>query len=516
MTRIVSESWSITKPAVSGNQGLVSSQHYLASEAGAEVLRRGGNAIDAAIAAGLVLGTVEPWMSGIGGGGYMTVHLAAEKRVRVVDFGMRAPLAASADDYPLVGSGVNASDAFNWPAVEGDANVEGPLSIAVPGYIRGMALALSQFGSWSWTDVIEPACQQAEQGLPIDWFSAQKVNQWARALRRYDETRRVYLADGLPPAADLDARLTRLPLGNLASTYRRLQTAGPEDFYTGELAGSLCRDLSAAGSRITLNDLRDYEAQIVDPLTTEYRGHQLSVSGDLTAGPSIIHALGHLSSNLAPADAPDSETYKRYANALLASYEHRLSQLGEGNTSHLCVADAEGNVVSLTQTIMSAFGSRVMLPESGVLMNNGMMWFDPRPGGPNSVVGGRRPLCNMCPVILQSPDGAVTAIGACGGRKIFPAVFQLTSFLADYGMTVEQAAHTPRLDVSGTSRITLMDSLPESIQTDMQGAFDDVAVRPHGVSPNLFALPQLIRREADGTAMGGCFVPSPHARVVAP
>ena len=519
----ITENWQIRKPAVGSDRGLVATQHYIASDIGAEVLRQGGNAIDAALAAGLALGTVEPWMSGVGGGGYMTIYLAASKEVKVAEFGMRAPFNAKTEDYPLAGEGENSSDAFNWPQVVGDTNIHGPLSVAVPGYIRGIAKALAEFGTWDWKDVIAPACEQAELGLPIDWFSAQKISTWSRGLNTYSETRKTYLADGLPPVAELDGTLGRLKLGNLARTYRTLQLEGPETYYTGTLAQSIVSDLKAAGSRITLRDLEDYSASINSPLTTSYRGSTLFTPGELTAGPSIIHALGKLEEIYSPAGKrPDAEAYISYANALFSAYEDRLENLGEGpdtrvpgNTTHLCVTDSQGNVVSLTQTIMSAFGSRIMLPGSGILMNNGMMWFDPRPGGPNSVLGGRRPLCNMCPVILQSGDGSHTAIGACGGRKIFPAVFQLAAFVSDYDMTIDEAVHHPRLDVSGTDQVTVMEHMDQSILRKLAHAFPNLVVRPNGVNPNLFALPQIIRRDASGRMTGGCFVPSPHAKVSA-
>jgi gamma-glutamyltranspeptidase/glutathione hydrolase len=522
MTDVIANTWKVSKPAVSSDRGLVSSQHYAASEAGAAVLSRGGNAIDAAIAAGLTLGTVEPWMSGIGGGGYMTLYLAATDEVKVVEFGMRAPFEATPDDYPLAPEGTNAAEAFNWPKVTGDTNIEGPLSIAVPGYLRGISLALETFGTWDWQDIIAPACEQAKLGLPIDWFSAQKINHWARVLNRFNETRRTYLADGLPPAANVDGTVARLKLGRLAETYEHLRVHGPGAYYAGELAESIVSDLQAAGSRITQRDFSDYEAAISAPLSTDYRDATLYVSGPLTAGPSIIHALEEMQSRYTPGARPDPQTYRAYIDALFSAYDHRLKHLCEGinckepgNTSHLCVADSEGNVVSLTQTIMSAFGSRIMLPGSGILMNNGMMWFDPRPGGPNSVVGGRKPLCNMCPVILRGKDRSITAIGACGGRKIFPSVFQLSSFLTDFDMTVEEAVHQGRIDVSGTDLVTVMDHLDDSIVASIQSSHAEVAVRPNGVSPNLFALPQVVQRNADGRMSGGCFIPSPHAKTAA-
>jgi len=517
MKESAEQHWQLRKPAVSSDKGLVATQHYLASDVGADVLRRGGNAVDAAIAAGLTLGVVEPWMSGIGGGGYMTVFEASSGQVQVVEFGMRAPLASIAADYPLAGEGSNASDAFNWPKVVDDRNIHGPLAVAVPGYLKGIAKALNDFGTWEWTDLIEPACVQAEAGLPIDWFSAQKINQFARGLRQYETTRETYLADGLPPAANIDGSLERLRLGNLADTYRHLQQHGPEAFYQGELAGSIAGDLARTGSRITLADLEDYSASIAPPLTTNHREARLSVSGPLTAGPSIIRALNEFATRTTPGGDMNGEVYEALAQSLFAAYEDRLANLGEGsagNTSHIAVADAEGNVVSLTQTIMSAFGARIMLPDSGILMNNGMMWFDPRPGGPNSVVGGRRPLCNMCPVILEGPGDTVTAIGACGGRRIFPAVFQLAVFMIDYGMSVDDAIHQPRLDVSGTELVTLMDHAPEETRARLADCFSALAVRPNGVNPNLFALPQVVQFSAGGIS-GGCFIPSPHAKVSA-
>jgi gamma-glutamyltranspeptidase/glutathione hydrolase len=485
------------------------------------MLRSGGNAVDAAVATGLAIGTVEPWMSGIGGGGYMTVYLAAEDRVRVVEFGMRAPFAAVPEDYPLTG-GESGADTFNWPAVAGDANVEGPLSIAVPGYIKGISLALDSFGSMAWADVIEPACRLAEWGLPIDWYTTQKITGLARALNRFDEARRIYLADGFPPVANIDGVIRTLELGRLAKTFRTLQSEGPASYYTGSLADSIATDLQAVGSRITTADLADYSASVTEPLSFRYRASTVYVPGNLTAGPSLEFALSGLSRAWRPEGGrPIASSYAAYAEALLASYAYRLEHLGAGpdvatptNTTHICVADADGNVVSLTQTIMSGFGSRVMLPGSGILMNNGMMWFDPRPGGPNSVAGGRRPLSNMCPVIVQA-DGNTVALGACGGRHIFPAVFQLLSFLVDYHLDVDAMVHQPRLDVSGTDEVTLMEQLEPDVLALLESSHPKTRRRPNGVAPNFFALPQVVQQHADGSATGGAFIPSPHAKVTA-
>jgi gamma-glutamyltranspeptidase/glutathione hydrolase len=334
----------------------------------------------------------------------------------------------------------------------------------------------------------------------------------------------VYLSDGLPPVQNFDGSMKTIQLGELASTYRRLQSAGADDYYNGALARDITHDLKTAGSRITLKDLAAYEARISDSLASDYRGARIHTAGPLTAGPSLIQALSILENKLGSTRVkPDLDTLEAYTDSLFESYVYRLKHLGEGpdkslptNTTHICVADKEGNVVSHTQTIMSGFGSRVMLPKTGILMNNGMMWFDPNPGGPNSVVGGRHPLCNMCPAIVQQNDGSIFAIGACGGRRIFPAVFQLISSLVDFGMSVDEAVHQPRVDVSGTQLVTLMDSLEPDIISGLQNRYLETAIRPNGVSPNFFALPQVIKRNADGQMEGGCFIPSPHAKVSTP
>ncbi|MBL4680430.1 MAG: gamma-glutamyltransferase [Pseudomonadales bacterium] len=520
MQKRVKEHWQIRKAAVSGKNGLVATQHHLASDIGAQILREGGNAIDAAIAAGLALGVAEPWMSGIGGGGFMTVYLAKTKTVKVVEFGMRAPLQSLASDYPLIKSGENSSASFNWPAVKDDCNIHGPLSIAVPGYLKGITLALENFGTMNWKDLIEPACRLAEFGLPIDWYSSSKINLMARGLASYQHTREVYLADGLPPVANIDGEVYGLPLGKLSETYRQLQTEGIDTYYTGEMSKRIVVDLNSVGSKISTEDLSSYRAQIVEPLTTSYRGNKISVSRELTAGASLIHALINIEKTLSSKNRiPNFETYNCYIKALIDSYSHRLTHLGagnpSGNTTHICSSDKEGNVVSLTQTIMSGFGSRIMLPDTGILMNNGMMWFDPKPGMPNSVKGGRYPLCNMCPVIVEKADGSVIAVGACGGRKIFPAVFQLISFILDYNMSIEDAVHQPRIDNSGTNAVTLMDSLPQEILERLKQDYPSAKIRTNGVTPNLFALPQIVESSANGQKIGACFIPSPHAKVTA-
>ena len=177
--------------------------------------------------------------------------------------------------------------------------------------------------------------------------------------------------------------------------------------------------------------------------------------------------------------------------------------MGEGRvaaecTTHLSVIDRDGNMVALTQTLLSSFGSRVVLPRTGVLMNNGVYWFDPRPGRPNSMAPGKRPLTNMCPLVARGRDGAGWfAVGASGGRRILPAVMQMTSFLADHGLDLEAAAHHPRLDVSDSDLVTLDPRLP-AVSRDAVAARFPTRLYEHVAFPGGYASPSAVLRDGKG------------------
>ena len=513
------ESWNITKPPVASEYGMVASQHYAASSVGAEVLGRGGNAVDAAVATSLSLGAVEPWMSGLGGGGFMLVYLADQDRTYAIDFGMIAPRELDPADYPLVGG--NASDLFGWPAVQDDRNLRGFPSVAVPGYVAGISLAVERFGTLSWAEAIEPAIHLAEEGMISDWYATLMIGTAAHDLARFPESRRVLLPGGYPPVGEWGAPPPRIELGNLSATFRRLRDAGPRDFYEGDIAHSLVADLSAGGSKISDDDLTKYGAQVIPAMKGSYRGATVHVAPGLSAGPTLLEALGKLNGNEL-AGTPNADTYLAYTEALDTAYTERFETMGDSNdtkapscTTHVSAVDRHGNFVALTQTLLSLFGSKVMLPGTGILMNNGIMWFDPRPGRPNSIGAGRRPLSNMCPTIITH-DGHRTALGASGGRRIMPAVFQLLSFLTDYKMDVGRALAQPRIDVSGTGVVSVDSKLALSIHKKLSERFK-VQSSHHGVYPSLFACPNLVSRPlVGGTQVGAAFIPSPWAAVASP
>ncbi|HYH43584.1 MAG TPA: gamma-glutamyltransferase, partial [Burkholderiales bacterium] len=417
------QNWHVRKPVAQTRGGIVATQNRIAGEAGAKILAAGGNAVDAAVATGFSLAAVEPWNSGLGGVGFMLVYLAKENRVEVVDFGPISPLSLDPAAYPLTGGFT--SDLFTWPTVKDDRNVHGPASIAVPGHVSGLSLALEKFGTMRFADVMKPAIALADQGIAVDWYLTLKAATMARELARYPTTKDIWLPGGYPPVTAAGAPLGRLVLKGLAATMRRLADAGPRDFYEGEVAAGIARDVKAMGGDLSLEDLRNYKARIVKPLETEYRGAQVALAPGLTAGPTMQRALARLEGEKLRAGGPHADAFLAYARVLREGYAERLATMGEtsdhrdpSTTTHLNVVDRHGNMVALTQTLLSVFGSKVVLPSTGILMNNGMMWFDPRPGQPNSIAAGARPLANMCPLYLSRPDGAGLAIGAAGGRKI--------------------------------------------------------------------------------------------------
>ena len=216
----VTQYWQLSKPSAKGRRGMVVSQAKGAAEAGVAVLDAGGNAIDAAVATALALATHEPWNSGLGGIGFALVHRSGQQRAEVVDFGPRAPAAADPARYRLTGR--MTTDLFAWPEVEGDINIHGPLSVAIPSSVAGYDYMHRQWGKLPLAEVIAPAIALAKRGLPQDWYTALKVATSAAAIRLYPTTASVYLPNGLPPAPPYQGKPGFFRQGNLPETLERL------------------------------------------------------------------------------------------------------------------------------------------------------------------------------------------------------------------------------------------------------------------------------------------------------
>lgn len=508
------QTFTVHKPEIHSRHGMVAAQNRYAAEAGAAVLSRGGNAMDAAVVTALVLSVVEPWLSGIGGGGFLLHADGTTGTVDTLDFNVTAPANLDASEYPLAKN--KTGNWFDWPTVEDDRNVIGYSSICVPGAVAGLAEALRRFGSISWQDALQPAIEHAERGLEVDWFASLSLAVEASSLAKFPATAEIFLDDGRAPSAG-DRKAPRYrPMPAKARLLRRLAKAGARDFYEGEVARLIAQDLAGGGSSIVADDLAVYQPRWNDPAKGTYGGVEINAIPGLSGGPSFLDAAQRLSAmNLSRSAAP-ADAALAYATAIREAYERRLTTMGHGATpeagctTHVSVVDAAGNMVSLTNTLLSRFGSKVVLPQAGMLMNNGVMWFDPRPSQPNSIAAGVRPLANMCPLILRKDGKPMLAIGAAGGRTIFPTVLQILSYVLDFGLTLEEAFHRPRVDAS-TPVIKINAQADPAIIGRVGTAFP-VEIVEDTLYPVNFAIPSAVMRR-DGENIGMAHPTSPWAAV---
>ncbi|MEC8752215.1 MAG: gamma-glutamyltransferase [Pseudomonadota bacterium] len=510
------ETWDVSKSAVTGKNGIVVAQEIEAANIGKQVLLEGGNAVDAAVATALALCVTEPWMSGLGGGGFMIVYLAKQNMVKVVDFGMISPLQLQVSDYPL--SGEAGGDLFGWPAVENDTNIHGARSIAVPGSVAGYSLAIDQFGRRSWSELLDPIIKLAERGHRKTWWTTLNVVAEAQVLKQYNDSAKVWLPNETVPSVPQDLNDDFLKLGKLASTFQLLSDNGAEYFYKGELAKDIVDDVRASGGRLSIEDFQNYAATIKDPLIAMYDGLSFNLEPNYSAGPTFADALSRL---------PDFEYTKleaekhfAIAEALIEAYQHRLNTMGHAGdfgdrscTTHINTLDADGNMVAMTTTLLSRFGSRFISPSTGILMNNGINWFDPRQGRPNSVAPAKKPLSNMCPLIAFKNGQPFLSLGASGGRKILPSVFQIALYIKKFSMTLQSALAYPRTDVSTLDKIIYDPRFTDQTVKEL-GKLAPLKMWEPTAFPSAYAVPSGIHI-ADGVASGAVHPFSPLSAAVA-
>lgn len=466
-----------------GERGVVAAKHRLAAEAGVWAMEQGGNAVDAAVATAFASGVVEPWMSGIGGGGFTVVRLP-DGSTHVVDAGVRAPLAARSTMYETMEG--RATGLFPWPPVRDDANHQGWRAVAVPGQVAGLALLVERFGRLSLARLLQPPIRLAADGFPVSWFTTLRVAMDSAIIARYPETARTFLPNGFPvrPPAGGELPPTLLKQPALADTLERIAHGGPDVFYRGEVAEKLVAASQEAGGLLAAEDLARYEAAVEPALVKRYRGWQVATTPGLTGGPTVLQALRLLDLAGCPRHTYGSVEYVDLAaRALRAAFADRYARIGAAgqwedlldearlqaqaaelrpaavragepagtSTTQIATADADGTFVSCTQTLVSAFGSRVTAESTGVLLNNGMFWFDPLPGKPNSVGPGKRPLSNMAPLVATSPNTrTVVALGSSGGRRIMCANVHMLLGLVDGNLDLADAVAQARFDVSDT------------------------------------------------------------------
>lgn len=500
--RALSRTQTVAKTVIETEGGVVAAQNSLAAQAGADVLRAGGDAVDAAVATSFAIGVLEPWMSGPAGGGAMMLLRAEEGRAIALNHGMRSPKGLRVEDYPLSGKGV-AGDLFPWEQVVEDRNVQGATAVAVPGVVDGLGRAHGRWGKMPWAELLAPAIEHAKRGMLVDWYAGLCIASATRELAKDPDAAALFLIDGQWPNVGGWTALneTRLDQSRMADSLDAIAQGGSRALYEGDVGAAMAADMQAKGGSLSHEDLRDYRAEFHDALSFPYRGGMMHALPGLTAGPTLKHALG-VAGETELGSAPDGAGYAAYARGLKAAFVERLKGMGDdgespnapGTTTHFSVVDRHGNMVAQTQTLLSIFGSRVVSPSTGFLMNNGIMWFDPVQGRPNSLGPGKRCLMNVCPAIGEKGDMRF-AIGASGGRKIVSAVTHLSGFMMDYGMDIGAAFHTPRVDISGGVVVVADESLAPEIIAALE-AEHSVKTARRMVFPYAFACPAGVMRRA--------------------
>ncbi|HUE75379.1 MAG TPA: gamma-glutamyltransferase [Chloroflexota bacterium] len=560
MTRSRS-TWKIEQSEAVGERGMIAAKHPLSAEVGAEILRAGGNAIDAAVATAFAESVVEPAMTGIGGGGNMVIAMATGETV-AIEYGMKSPAAARPDMYELLPG--HDTDGFGWRNTLDEANIWGHRSVAVPGTVAGLCLALREYGTMPLAEVVTPAIRIAREGFPVTFFEVMHIGLQAHRLRRFPATAEIllrpYQGDWKVPSLDPPDKIVQT---DLARTLEQIARLGPDGFYRGEVADLIDQDMREHGGSLTASDLTAYRPRVSRPgFVGRYRGFEILTApwgnGGITALQSLrilegfdVRAMGHNSPeylhvfieaarrafadrfvHVADPDVADvpwrglmSDEYAASRRAEIdparasASYEagdpwpYQGSPSGrrvttgvdprsDHQTTHLCAMDGQGNAVSLTQTLMSTFGSRVVAAGTGVILNNGMMWFDPEPGHANSVAPHKRPLSNMVPLIAIHDGRAELVVGASGGRKIINCVTQLVLNVIDHQMGIQAAISAPRIDCS--TRDTLIDDrLEAEVVERVRSLGHSAQLRTESFAPHLWASQVGILTGADGRRHGG-------------
>ncbi len=484
-----------SRQPVRGKHGMVASVSEIASKVGVDILKRGGNAVDAAVAVGLALAVVWPSAGNLGGGGFMVIRQANGKAT-AIDYREMGHAAAHRNVY--------LNDKGDYIA---ESSTFGHAAAGVPGTVAGMAFALEKYGTMKWADVAEPARRLAAEGFPV-WYQLERsLKGAARSLSRYPETKRIFLRNGKPYET---GEIFKQP--ELAAVFERMIKQGPREFYEGKTARLIEEGMkrAAGGDQsvnlkdkiwMTVEDLKNYKAVEREPLRSTYRGHEIiTMSPPSSGGVAMIEMLNILERyDLKSMGAGSSQAIHLMVEAMRRAFADRAEFLGDtdfvkvpvaglisrkyadklaatidpdrastsqeiknGNplpfeseeTTHFTVVDKEGNVASNTYTLNGSFGNKITVEGGGFLLNNEMDDFAAKPGSPNlygliqgeanAVAARKRPLSAMTPTIVLKDGKLWFAVGSPGGPTIINTVSQVIINIIDHGMDIQQAIDWPR------------------------------------------------------------------------
>jgi gamma-glutamyltranspeptidase/glutathione hydrolase len=509
----VAPTWRFADKAgvVEGPATMVVSGSLLASEVGREILRAGGNAVDAAVAVGFALAVVHPEAGNLGGGGFMVIRLR-DGSVQTLDYRETAPARASRNMY---------LDAKGEPT---DRSLTGALAAGVPGAVAGLTEARHRYGRLPLARLIEPAIRLARDGFRIDEYRSESIRGDSARLARFAASRTSFLPDGHPPAPG-----TTLRQPDLAATLQTISDSGAAGFYRGRVADLIVAEMERGGGLISREDLAGYGAIWRDPITIAYRGYTIYSMPPASSGGVTMGEILNIMEGYSPLPRFGStELIHREAEAMRRAFTDRNTYLGDpafvrnpvdrllsksyaaeqrrgigerasptpkfdpsartgASTTHYSVVDAEGNAVSCTTTLNDSYGNAVTVTGAGFLLNDEMDDFATAPGKPNlyglvqgeanAIAPGKRMLSAMTPSIVLDPQQRLYLIlGTPGGPRIITMVYHVLSNVIDHRMTLPEAIAAPRMHHQG---------LPDSIQIERGGfpeaTLDGLRARGHGI-----------------------------------
>ncbi|MFD1205039.1 gamma-glutamyltransferase [Sporosarcina contaminans] len=501
------------RQVATGLDGMVTTAHPLASQIGADVLLNGGNAIDAAVAIQFALNVTEPMMSGIGGGGFLMYYDAEADETIILNSRERAPAGATPDMF------LN-EQGEPVPFAE---RATGGKAVGVPGTLKGLEEALNKWGTLSMEELIEPAIQLARDGFPIDSVLGNAIEE-NKAMLSKTAARDVFIPNG-QPLREGELLIQK----DLAKTFELIKTEGTDAFYNGEIGEAIANVVQQYGGSMTTEDLSSYAVTIDKPIWGDYKDYQIaSMPPPSSGGVFLLQMLGILDGfDLSQYDVKSWEKYHLLAESMHLAYADRAAYAGDpefvdvplegllhpdyiqkrrelidlksviatptagkpwefenkavetvlveqpndgqpGETTHFSVTDQWGNVVSYTTTIEQLFGTGIMVPGYGIMLNNELTDFDAVPGGANQVEPNKRPLSSMTPTIVFKDGKPVMTVGSPGGPTIITSVLQTIIHSIEYDMELKTAVEEPRIYTNNTSSYRFEEGIPEETMEQLR------------------------------------------------
>ncbi len=513
----------VKREEVVAESGVVATGHPLSAETGVHILERGGNAVDAAVAAAFVAGVIEPWNCGIGGHGFASIYKADTGETEILNWVTKAPRAARPDMFELEeGTG----GTFAWPKVKDDANATGYLAAEMPATAGGLAELLQRHGTMSLAEVLQSAISLATEGYPVDWRTSYYISACLDYMRRFPALAAIYTKDGLPPrVGSFFTPGDRLILSDLGATLGRIAAEGPDFIYRGDVAQRIAMEMAANGGIITAEDLAELEPEIEMEPRWSYR----DVNYIAGTCPIIVEVLNILECFDLRSLGPEHPTYrhlmleamrqawadcltylgdphfvdapwkgirsKAYAQEMAETidldraatkrtpgdpwkYEGRPRPTeakpsskpmptGSEHTTQVASIDSQGNMVSMGISLGNSFGSKVAIPGTGIVLGNGTESFDPRPGRPQSIAPGKRPWKQSPAVLMFKDNRPYATICGSGGRRITCAALHIMVHLVDFDMGIQEVIESCRVHAE-FEEAYVDDRLPHSTITALR------------------------------------------------